>query len=80
MELEGLKRCRTQLEEAEVSVESLTTDRHMQIQAYMRKFWSTTTHYYDTWHISKGKDQTYFVLFSPRLECLAFRLYFRQLA
>ena len=56
MELEGLKRCRQKLEDSGVVVKSLTTDRHVSIQAWMRDQWPAVAHYYDTWHISKGKS------------------------
>lgn len=56
MELEGLKRCKLQLEALDLKPVSLTTDRHLQIQAYMRKSWPEVEHFYDTWHISKGDN------------------------
>lgn len=48
MELEGLKRCRKQLEDFGINVKSLTTDRHVTVQAWMRKEWPSIAHYYDT--------------------------------
>ena len=53
MELDGLKRCLQELEEKNVKVRSLTTDRHPQVEAEMKKQ-SAFTHYFDTWHVVKG--------------------------
>lgn len=54
MELEGLKRCREELENVCVSVASMTTDQHLSIAKYIREDWKEIVHYYDTWHIAKG--------------------------
>lgn len=37
MELVGLKRCLAELKEANISVHSLTTDRHVQVEGYMAR-------------------------------------------
>jgi len=55
MELKGLISCRNQLEKLEIPIKSLTTDRHLQIQAYMKTKWPNVQHFFDTWHIGKGK-------------------------
>ena len=55
MELEGFIRCREDLESKGLSVSSVTTDRHASIARYVREDWKTTKHYFDTWHISKGR-------------------------
>ena len=61
MELVGLKRYRKELEDRGVTVKSLTTDRHIQITAYMKKEWSTVKHYFDRWHIAKGTVYSYHI-------------------
>ncbi|KAG7479568.1 hypothetical protein JOB18_028925 [Solea senegalensis] len=52
MEKEGLKRSLALLEERGVTMESIVTDRHPQIQKFLRE--SNITHYYDVWHMEKG--------------------------
>lgn len=56
MELEGLKRCWKTLQKNKVNVDTLVTDRHIQIRAYVKK--DTTMkdvdHRFDVWHIAKG--------------------------
>lgn len=54
MELEGLKRCRSHSEDVGYTIDTLTTDRHTSIAAYMRKEWSEVKHQFDCWHIAKG--------------------------
>ena len=54
MELEGLKRCRKILEDQNVEVQQLTTDRHVSVKSYMKNHWKKVTHYFDTWHLTKG--------------------------
>ncbi|XP_057709542.1 uncharacterized protein LOC130927604 [Corythoichthys intestinalis] len=52
MELEGLKRCRQELEGFNVKV--VITDRHRQVAKWIRENWTQVIHYYDCWHIVKG--------------------------
>ena len=54
MELEGLKRARATLDDADVQVAELTTDRHTGIKKYMENEWPEVQHYFDIWHIAKG--------------------------
>lgn len=54
-ELEGLVRCREEIEYRGYDVATLTTDRHMQITPYMRKYWKEVTHQFDIWHVAKGE-------------------------
>ena len=54
MELEGLKRSRAALDDANIRVGELTTDRHTQIKKYVENEWSEVQHYFDIWHIAKG--------------------------
>ncbi|XP_070412113.1 uncharacterized protein [Nothobranchius furzeri] len=53
MELEGLKRSLGVLNEHNISLDCVVTDRHPQVQKYLRQV-AKITHYYDVWHIQKG--------------------------
>lgn len=55
MELEGLTRCREEVESAGLTVVSMTTDQHLSIAKYIREQWPVV-HYFDTWHVAKGKQ------------------------
>ncbi|XP_063073829.1 uncharacterized protein LOC134464290, partial [Engraulis encrasicolus] len=52
MELEGLKRSLELLKERNVTLDCIVTDRHPQIQKFLRE--SGITQYYDVWHVVKG--------------------------
>lgn len=52
MEMEGLKRSLSLLEERGVTIDSVVTDRHPQIQKFLKE--TRIKHYYDVWHIEKG--------------------------
>ena len=52
MEKEGLKRSLALLEARSVTLDSIVTDRHPQIQKFLRE--ANITHYYDVWHMEKG--------------------------
>ncbi|XP_021342022.1 uncharacterized protein LOC110454168 isoform X2 [Mizuhopecten yessoensis] len=54
MELEGLKRGLEQLNEDDIQVDTLVTDRHVMVKKYMREEQSNTKHYFDVWHMAKG--------------------------
>ncbi|XP_071950193.1 uncharacterized protein [Antedon mediterranea] len=54
MELEGLKRCLNVLWKSNVAIGTLVTDRHAQIQKWLRDNCSQITHYFDIWHVAKG--------------------------
>ncbi|XP_036964597.1 uncharacterized protein LOC119025295 isoform X2 [Acanthopagrus latus] len=51
MEKEGLKRSLALLEARGVALDSIVTDRHPQIQKFLRE--AKVTQYYDVWHIEK---------------------------
>lgn len=53
MELEGLKRSLALLTEYSLPLDCIVTDRHPQVQKYLREQ-TDITHYYDVWHIEKG--------------------------
>ncbi|XP_031429046.1 uncharacterized protein LOC105898184 isoform X2 [Clupea harengus] len=52
MEKEGLKRSLALLEARGVTLDSIVTDRHPQIQKFLRE--ANITHYYDVLHMEKG--------------------------
>ncbi|KAA0721759.1 hypothetical protein E1301_Tti014268 [Triplophysa tibetana] len=52
MEKEGLKRSLEFLRARSVTCDSIITDRHPQVQAFLQD--ANITHYYDVWHIEKG--------------------------
>lgn len=54
-ELEGLKRTITYLKAQDLAVCTLITDRHRQIAKWIRENLEDTRHYYDVWHVAKGK-------------------------
>uniref|UniRef100_A0A3B3ZD51 Uncharacterized protein n=1 Tax=Periophthalmus magnuspinnatus TaxID=409849 RepID=A0A3B3ZD51_9GOBI len=56
MELQGLKWSLAVLNAHGINLESLVTDRHPQIQKYLRE--ENIIHHYDVWHIEKdGKNE-----------------------
>ena len=59
MELEGLKRGMTFLER-HVKVKDLVTDRHSMVKKYMRENHKDKNHYFDVWHVAKGRIISYF--------------------
>lgn len=54
MEKEGLQRCLNFLKEYDLNVKVLVTDRHKQINKWLREKHSDVKHYYDVWHVAKG--------------------------
>ncbi|XP_058606125.1 uncharacterized protein LOC131523619 isoform X2 [Onychostoma macrolepis] len=52
MEKEGLKRCLDHLEANSLAVEYITTNRHPQIQKFLRE--RKIVQFYDVWHFEKG--------------------------
>ncbi|XP_033992284.1 uncharacterized protein LOC117487734 [Trematomus bernacchii] len=52
MEKEGLKRCLDHLESNNLAVEYIVTDRHPQIQKFLRE--RNIEQFYDVWHFEKG--------------------------
>ena len=54
MEKEGLKRVLDFLQlKQRMQVEVLVTDRHKQINKWLREEHPQITHYYDVWHVAK---------------------------
>jgi len=54
MELEGLKRCLALLEEEELEVSHLVTDRYYQIKKYVKTEKGDIQNWFDCWHVAKG--------------------------
>lgn len=52
MEKEGLKRSLEWLEECGVRLDCIVTDRHPQIQKFLKE--RNVTQYYNVWHLEKG--------------------------
>lgn len=58
MEIEGLKRCLQNLKDRNIRIIDLTTDRHVQVKSYMAKEETSIRHWFDVWHVAKGKSST----------------------
>ncbi|WAR00720.1 hypothetical protein MAR_025092 [Mya arenaria] len=54
MELEGLKRATDSLRRCGLSLAEIITDRHLQIQKWIRENLPGTVHSFDVWHIGKA--------------------------
>ena len=54
MEKEGLDRAMKFLNQQNVPVEVIVTDRHRQINKWIRETYPEVKHYYDVWHVAKG--------------------------
>ena len=56
MELEGLKRIVSSLNDKNVCVNAIVTDGHKSIQKWLRENWQNVKHYLDVWHVAKGEQ------------------------
>lgn len=54
MEKEGLKRVIESLKREKINIGVLVTDRHQQINKWMREYHGSIKHYFDVWHVAKG--------------------------
>ncbi|KAJ8301015.1 hypothetical protein KUTeg_022534 [Tegillarca granosa] len=54
MELEGLKRGLQYLDNENVKVQEIVTDRHSQVKKFMKSDRPNIKHYFDVWHMAKG--------------------------
>ena len=54
MEKEGFERCLKSLQDANVCIACITTDRHVSISSTMDKNHREIKHQYDVWHFSKS--------------------------
>ncbi|KAH3866267.1 hypothetical protein DPMN_029327 [Dreissena polymorpha] len=52
MELEGLKRGIAALREQGIQIKEIVTDRHMQIQKWLKDNHPEIKHLYDVWHVA----------------------------
>ena len=59
MEKEGLHRCMKFLKERNLEVDVLVTDRHKQINKWLKEAHPKIKHYYDIWHVAKGTCVSY---------------------
>ena len=59
MEKEGLQRVLNFLKQQGLTVEVLVTDRHRQINKWLRESHPKIIHYYDVWHVAKGMMYMY---------------------
>ena len=55
MELEGLVRSVKAIQDAELEIGEIITDRHKQTTPWIKKNLPNARHYFDIWHVSKGK-------------------------
>ena len=55
MEKEGLHRVIEHLTEEGLQIGVLVTDRHKQINKWIRENHPQIKHYFDIWHVAKGK-------------------------
>lgn len=55
MELEGLKRALTKLDDNGVTLSDFTTDRHVQVRKYLKEERPEIKHWFDGWHLAKSK-------------------------
>ena len=62
MEKEGLHRGLNFLEENNLDVDVLVTDRHAQINKWLCENKPNISHYFDVWHVAKG---IYFLTYLP---------------
>ena len=53
MELEGLKRCLDHLQQEQVAIAKLATDRHVLVRAHMKKETPHIKHNFNVWHLAK---------------------------
>lgn len=55
MEKEGLIRSVSSFNRNGIRIAALVTDRHVQINKWVRENMADTIHYFDVWHVAKGK-------------------------
>ncbi|KAK3107593.1 hypothetical protein FSP39_017919 [Pinctada imbricata] len=68
MEKEGLRRSMLQLQSKNIKIDTFVSDRHPQINKWVRENMEGTTHYFDVWHVAKGLKKKLFAL-SQQKEC-----------
>lgn len=55
MEKEDLNRVIFMLNNQNVTIHTLVPDRHRQINKWLHDHYPSINHYYDVWHVAKGK-------------------------
>ena len=55
MEKEGLHRVMEFLKSELLTIDTIVTDRHRQINKWLRDNHSEVKHFYDIWHVVKGR-------------------------
>ena len=53
MELEGPQRSQGFLEDEDVTITDIITDRHSSVKKYMREQQPEIKHWFDVWHVAK---------------------------
>ncbi|XP_073710642.1 uncharacterized protein [Misgurnus anguillicaudatus] len=76
MEKEGLKRCLDHLESNSLALDYIVTDRHPQIQKFLRE--RNIVQYYDVWHFEKGLSKKLDKL-SQKKECEILKKWLRSI-
>jgi hypothetical protein len=61
MEKEGLIRLLRKLTEQHFTIGELVTDRHPQVQKWMRDNMQDVKHYFDVWHVVKSEIYLLFI-------------------
>ena len=54
MELKGAQLCFKHLQEKEIPIKVFVSDQHKGVAKWVRESFSSTTHYFDQWHIAKN--------------------------
>ena len=47
-----------------LNIGELVTDRHVQITKYVREEMPNISHYFDVWHVAKGIQNYYLILYT----------------
>ncbi len=62
MELEGLKRIVSRMEEDSLPITAIVTDGHRSIQKWLRENFKNINHFLDVWHVAKGIIHSLYML------------------
>ncbi|XP_060077949.1 uncharacterized protein LOC132557477 [Ylistrum balloti] len=68
MEKEGLIRAIQKLHQEQIDIQTIITDRHVQIKKWIRETMTSTRHCFDIWHVAKGLKKK-LVALSKEKEC-----------
>nr|XP_022335990.1 uncharacterized protein LOC111132471 [Crassostrea virginica] len=68
MEKEGLVRCVDFFKSQDINIQTLVTDRHVQIVKWVRENMPESIHLFDVWHVAKGLKKKLFAL-SKEKDC-----------